>query len=51
MSKELEILFQNATYIVVFSVMEKFADFWWRNADFSRNQGICHVIIYFLGLL
>ena len=49
MSKELEILFQNAIDIVVFSVMEKFADFWLRNADVSRNQGICHVIHIFFG--
>ena len=27
----------------------KIADFWWKNADVSRTQGICHVIYVFLG--
>ena len=32
--------------------MAKFADFWWKNADVSSNQGVCHMIyIYFLDLL
>ena len=27
----------------------KFADFWWKYADVSRTQGLCHVIYIFFG--
>ena len=30
--------------ISVFLDIAKFADFWWKNADVSRNQRVCHVI-------
>ena len=33
--------------ISVFSDVAKFSDFRWKNADVSRIQGLCHVIIYF----
>ena len=33
----------------VFLDVAKFADFWWKNADTSRNQGMCHVIYIFSG--
>ena len=25
-------------------IYSKIADFWWKNADFSRNQEVCYVI-------
>ena len=28
----------------VFLDIAEFADFWWKNADVSRTQRICHVI-------
>ena len=31
----------------VFLDIEKFSDFWWKNADVSRAQGTCHVIYIF----
>ena len=33
--------------ISVFSDIAKFADFQWKNADFRRNQEMCHVINIF----
>ena len=27
----------------------KFADFWWKNANVSRTQGVCHVNHIFYG--
>ena len=30
--------------IFVFLDIEKFADFWYKNIDVSRTQGMCHVI-------
>ena len=30
--------------IPVFPDILKIADFWWKNADVSRTQGLCHVI-------
>ena len=33
--------------ISVFLNISKFADFWWKNADISRNQGVCHMIHIF----
>ena len=30
--------------IFVFLDITKFADFWWKNADVSRTQGVCQVI-------
>ena len=27
----------------------KSADFWWKNSDVSRTQGMCHVIHIFFG--
>ena len=36
----------------VFSDVAKFADFRWKNADFSRTQEMCHVIyIFFISSL
>ena len=35
--------------IPVFLDVAKFADFWWKNADASRTQGVCHVIHIFFG--
>ena len=35
--------------ISVFFDITKIADFWWKNADVSRTQGVCHVIYIFLG--
>ena len=35
--------------ISVFLDIAKFADFLWKNADFSRIQGACHVIHIFFG--
>ena len=32
----------------VFFDIAKYGDFWWKNADASRTQQVCHVIhIYF----
>ena len=31
----------------VFLDIAKFADFWWKNADVSRTQGVHHVIHIF----
>ena len=33
--------------ISVFPDITKTADFWWKNADVSGNQGVCHVIYVF----
>ena len=33
--------------ISVFLDVAKFADFWLKNADVSRTQGMCHVIDIF----
>ena len=30
--------------VSVFLDITKVADFWWKNADVRRNQGVCHVI-------
>ena len=46
--KELEIMFQNAN-ISVYPDISNFADFRWKNANFSRTQGVCHVILIFFG--
>ena len=35
--------------ISVFLDIAKFADFLWKNADFSRTQGVCLVIHIFFG--
>ena len=37
--------------ISVFLDIVKFSDFWWKNTDVSRTQGLCHVIHMFLGFL
>ena len=29
---------------LVFLDLAKFVDFWWKNADVSRIQGVCHMI-------
>ena len=47
--KELEIMYQNAIYISVFSDIAKFAGFWWKIADVSRTQGVCCTIYIFFG--
>ena len=33
--------------VSVFLDIAKFADFWRKNADVSRTQGVCHVILIF----
>ena len=35
--------------IHVFLGIDKFADFWRKIADVSRNHGVCHVIHIFFG--
>ena len=35
--------------ISVFLDIAKFADFWWKNANVSRTQAVCHVIYIFFG--
>ena len=35
--------------IPVFPVILKIADFRWKNAGFSRTQGMCHMIYVFFG--
>ena len=47
--KESEIIYQNAIYICILWYRAKFADFWWKNADVSRTQGVCHVIDIIFG--
>ena len=39
----------NCNLYLYFSDIAKFADFRWKNANVSRNQGMCHVIHVFLG--
>ena len=34
-------------FISVFLDIAKIADFWWKSADVSRPQGLCHVIYMF----
>ena len=36
-------------HISVFLDLAKFADFWRKNVDVSRTQGVCHVIHIFFG--
>ena len=31
--------------ILVFCDILKIADFWWKNADVLKTQGVCHVIL------
>ena len=35
--------------ILVFLYIAKIADFWSKHADFSKTQGVCHVIYIFYG--
>ena len=35
--------------IFVFLDIAEFADFWCKNADVSRTQGMCHAIYVFFG--
>ena len=35
--------------ISVFLDIAKYADFWWKNADVSRTQGVCHATHIFFG--
>ena len=35
--------------ISIFLDIVEFADFWLKNADVSRNQGVCHVVHIFFG--
>ena len=35
--------------ISVFLDIAKYADFWWKNADFGRAQGVRHVTHIFFG--
>ena len=41
-------MYQNAIYICIFDIA-KFVNFQRKNADASRNQGVCHVIDIFFG--
>ena len=36
-------------FLFVFPNVRKIANFWWKNADASRNQGVFHVIYIFFG--
>ena len=29
--------------------MTKISDFWWKNTDVSRTEGVCHMIYIFFG--
>ena len=49
MLKELEIMYQYKVYICVFFDIAKFVDFLWKNAEVSRTQVVCHVILMLLG--
>ena len=41
---------RNQVYCIsVFIDAAKFADFWWKNADVSRTQGVCRMIRVFFG--
>ena len=40
-------MYQNEIYISIFFDLANFADFWWKNADLSRTQGLCHLIHFF----
>ena len=46
---ELVIAYQNVQSIFLFLDITKVADFWWKNADISRSQGVCHMIYIFFG--
>ena len=35
-------------YISVFPDITKAADFWWKNAAFSRTHEVCHVVYIFV---
>ena len=43
-------MYQNAVYICIFDIA-KFTGFQWKTDGVSRNQGVYHVIIYFLDFL
>ena len=36
---------------IILCIKTKIVDFWWKNADLSRTQGVCYVIYVFLDLL
>ena len=36
-------------FLFVFPNVRKIANFWWKNADANRNQGVFHVIYIFFG--
>ena len=38
-------------FLFVFLDITKIADLRWENADLTRTQEVCHVIIYFLDSL
>ena len=46
--KELEICIKMQSMSVFFDIT-KFADFWCKNANVSRNHGVCQVIDIFFG--
>ena len=48
--QELEIIYNNAIYIFI-SWYNKSCWFPVKNADVSKTQMVCHMIIYFLNLL
>ena len=48
MLKELQICFE-MQFISLFLDITKGADFWWRNADVNRTQGVCQVLYMFFG--
>ena len=35
-------------FLSAFPATTKIAYFWWKKADVSRTQGVCHVIYIFL---
>ena len=48
MLKELQICFE-MQFISLFLDITKGADFWWRNADVNRTQGVCQVLYMLFG--
>ena len=48
MLKELQICFEMQFMSLLLDIT-KDADFWWRNADVNRTQGVCQVLYMFFG--
>ena len=47
--KDIEIICIKMQSIPVFPDVTKIANFWWKNADASRTQVVCHVIFVLFG--